>query len=340
MTTADSAQTRQQRYERGAAVLDAVDGAAGARVVAALADVSPDLAHHVVAWGFGDIYARPGLRPRDRQLVTLGMLTALGGCEPQLEVHVGAALNVGLTAPEIVEALLHSAVYCGFPRALNATFTARKVFAERGLLPVRTADTAGCAARAAEDAGPMTERPERWTRATVYPDMWVNPQNDPRNTDGVSPDGELPTLQDYLRDYRLTLTMKCEGLDAEQLARRSVPPSSLSLLGLVRHLAEVERDWRTWVRPDRPLDKLYGPAGGDFAGAVGDPAVVDGAFADLAREQRETDELLARYPDLGERVGDQGIALREIWVHRIDEYARHCGHADLLRECIDGRVGQ
>jgi 4-carboxymuconolactone decarboxylase len=127
---------RQERFEHGRAVLDAIDGEAGANVIDALGDVSPELAHQVVSWGFGEIYSRPGLEPRDRQLVTLGMLTALGGCEPQLDVHVNAALNVGLTPPQIIEALLHSAVYCGFPRALNATFTAKKVFAERGLLPV------------------------------------------------------------------------------------------------------------------------------------------------------------------------------------------------------------
>lgn len=127
---------RQQQFEHGKTVLDAIDGEAGAKVIDALGDISPELAHHVVAWGFGEIYSRPGLAPRDRQLVTLGMLTALGGCEPQLDVHINAALNVGLTAHQIIEALLHSAVYCGFPRALNATFTAKKVFAERGLLPV------------------------------------------------------------------------------------------------------------------------------------------------------------------------------------------------------------
>jgi 4-carboxymuconolactone decarboxylase len=127
---------RQQRFDRGTAVLDAIDGEAGKNVIAALGDISPELAHQVVAWGFGDIYSRPGLEPRDRQLVTLGMLTALGGCEPQLEVHINAALNVGLTPQQIIEALLHSAVYCGFPRALNATFAAKKVFAERGLLPM------------------------------------------------------------------------------------------------------------------------------------------------------------------------------------------------------------
>lgn len=128
---------REQQFARGKDVLDAVDGTAGAKVIDALAEVSPELAHQIVAWGFGEIYSRPDLEPRDRQLVTLGMLTALGGAEPQLEVHINASLNVGLSPQQIVEALLHSAVYCGFPRALNATFTAKKVFDERGLLPRR-----------------------------------------------------------------------------------------------------------------------------------------------------------------------------------------------------------
>jgi 4-carboxymuconolactone decarboxylase len=128
--------TEAERYERGLKVLDAVDGESGRRVVEALKDIAPDLAHHVVAYGFGDVYARPGLRPEQRQLVTIGMLAALGGCEPQLDVHLNAALNVGLTPTEIVEALIHSAVYCGFPKALNAVFVAKRVFADRGLLPV------------------------------------------------------------------------------------------------------------------------------------------------------------------------------------------------------------
>ena len=183
----------------------------------------------------------------------------------------------------------------------------------------------------------MSELPQRWSQATAYPDMWVDPQEDPRERSG-SPDGELATLLDYLADYRLTLLMKCEGLDAEQLARRSVPPSTLSLLGLVRHLAEVERDWRGWIAPGDAPPKLYG--GADFDGAVGDQAVVDAAYADLAREQAATDAALAEHPDLGERLGTDAIAVRDLMVHRIEEYARHCGHADLLRECIDGRVGQ
>jgi 4-carboxymuconolactone decarboxylase len=128
--------SRDQQYKHGLAVLRQIDGEAGQRVVDSLADVSPELGHQVVAWAFGEIYARPGLAARDRQLVTLGVLAALGGCEPQLEVHINAALNVGLTPAQITEALLHSAVYCGMPRALNATFAAKKVFSERGLLPV------------------------------------------------------------------------------------------------------------------------------------------------------------------------------------------------------------
>jgi uncharacterized damage-inducible protein DinB len=186
----------------------------------------------------------------------------------------------------------------------------------------------------------VSERPARWTQATVYPDMWLDPDEDPRDAAGVSPDGELPTLQDYLTHYRLTLLLKCEGLTAEQLARRSVPPSTMSLLGLVRHLASAERDWRGWILPGDPPPKLYGRRDADFDDAVGDPAVVEAAYADLAREQAATDAVLAEHPDLGERVGADGIAVRELLVHRIEEYARHCGHADLLRECIDGRVGQ
>lgn len=125
-----------ERFERGMKALTELNGEGAQGVLDALGGVSPKLADSVVSWGFGEIYSRPQLKPRDRQLVTIGMLTALGGCEPQLEVHVNGALNVGLTPAEIVEAMLQAAGYCGFPRALNATFVAKKVFAERGLLPV------------------------------------------------------------------------------------------------------------------------------------------------------------------------------------------------------------
>jgi 4-carboxymuconolactone decarboxylase len=133
------AHSREASFERGMEALTAIDGAGGQKVIDSLADISPELGHQVIAWAFGEIYVRPGLAPRDRQLVTLGMLTALGSCEPQLEVHINAALNVGLTTDEIVEALLHAAVYCGMPKALNATFIAKKVFSERGLLQAQAA---------------------------------------------------------------------------------------------------------------------------------------------------------------------------------------------------------
>lgn len=190
------------------------------------------------------------------------------------------------------------------------------------------------------DLSDLSDRPARWSRATVYPDMWTDPDDDPRNSEGNSPDGELATLRDFLTNYRITLRMKCEGLDAEQLARRSVPPSTMSLLGLLRHLAEVELDWRNWISDGDPLPKLYGVRDADFDGAVGEQAEVDAAYAALEREQAATDAALAGHPDLGERLGKDGIAVRELMVHRIEEYARHCGQADLLRECIDGRVGQ
>ncbi|MFC8828373.1 DinB family protein [Streptomyces sp. NPDC057137] len=186
----------------------------------------------------------------------------------------------------------------------------------------------------------MSDQPARWTQATVHPDMWADPDDDPRDSEGPGPEGELATLVDFLTGYRMTLRMKCEGLDAEQLARRSVPPSTMSLLGLVRHLAEVERDWHNWIREGDPLPKLYGDPDGDFDGALAEQAEVDAAYAALAREQAATDAALAEHPDLGERLGKDRIAVRELMVHRIDEYARHCGHADLLRECVDGRVGQ
>ena len=106
----------------------------------------------------------------------------------------------------------------------------------------------------------VSDVPERWTKASVYPDMWADPGEDPRNSEGVSPDGELATLQDYVRNYRLTLLMKCEGLDPGQLACRSVPPSTMSLLGLIRHLAEGERSWRNWIARADPAPDCTGRA--------------------------------------------------------------------------------
>jgi uncharacterized damage-inducible protein DinB len=190
--------------------------------------------------------------------------------------------------------------------------------------------------------GQSTEAvPDRWTRATVYSDMWVDPDDDPRERGAAGTD-ERAVLLDYLRRHRLTLEMKCAGLDAGQLARRSVPPSTMSLLGLVRHLAEVERSWfrRDLARQEAP--PLYcskADPDGDWAGAVPDSAVVDQAWRAWREEMAFANEFVAGTADLG-TAGRSGRSLRDLLVHMIEEYARHCGHADLLRERIDGRVGQ
>ena len=125
-----------QRFERGARKLAEVDGEAGQQVISALQDVAPDLARYVIEFGFGDIYSRPGLDLRTRELATVAALTAIGHAQPQLKVHVNGALNVGCSAAKVVEVIIQMALYAGFPAALNAAFTAKQVFAERGLLPV------------------------------------------------------------------------------------------------------------------------------------------------------------------------------------------------------------
>jgi len=128
--------TTDNRFDRGSARLAEVDGAGGQRVVDALRDVAPDLGRYIVEFAFGDIYSRPGLSLRDREIATVAALTALGHAQPQLDVHVNAALNVGCSAREIMEVIMQMTLYAGFPAALNAMFTAKKVFAERGLLPI------------------------------------------------------------------------------------------------------------------------------------------------------------------------------------------------------------
>jgi uncharacterized damage-inducible protein DinB len=176
--------------------------------------------------------------------------------------------------------------------------------------------------------------------------MWMDTAQDPRFTTGTEPEGERATLEDYLRGYRLTLEMKCAGLDADQLARRSVPPSTMSLLGLVRHMADVERNWFRRVMAQADAPPLYWSQDvpdDDWLGAVADPAVVDDAWRAWRDEVAFAEKFVAGSPDLGIKgINRDGttVALRSVLVHMIEEYARHCGHADLLRERIDGRVGQ
>ena len=174
--------------------------------------------------------------------------------------------------------------------------------------------------------------------------MFLEREADPREG-GVRLGDERATLTEFLRCQRLTLQLKCEGLDAEQLARRAVEPSTMSLLGLLRHMAEVERGWfrRRFAGQDAP--KRYQTEtdpDGDFDGAVADPAVVDEAWA-AWRDEVAFAEQFARETELDfVGVDSEGtpISLRELLVHMIEEYARHNGPADLLRERIDGRLGQ
>jgi len=125
-----------ERYTRGTQRLAEIDGEGGQHVIDALKDVAPDLARYVIEFGFGDVYSRPGLDLRTRELATVAGLVAVGHAQPQLKVHVDGALNVGCTPAEIVEVIIQMALYAGFPAAVNGAFTAKQVFAERGFLPV------------------------------------------------------------------------------------------------------------------------------------------------------------------------------------------------------------
>ena len=127
MTLPENKQT--DRYERGLRALARIDGRVGEQVVERLSGIAPDFARYLVEFPFGDIYDRPGLDLRSRQVATIAALTALGTAAPQLKVHIEAGLNVGLSRDEIVEILMQMAVYAGFPAALNGLFAAEEVFA-------------------------------------------------------------------------------------------------------------------------------------------------------------------------------------------------------------------
>ena len=121
------------RYRRGWEKLTEIDGEAGARVVESLKDIAPDFARLLIEFPFGDIYSRPGLDLKSREIAVVAALTALGNAAPQLKVHIHGALNVGCTEQEVVEVIMQMAVYAGFPAALNGLFAAREVFAERAI---------------------------------------------------------------------------------------------------------------------------------------------------------------------------------------------------------------
>ena len=119
------------RYKRGWEKLKEIDGEAGERVIESLKDISPDLGRYTIEFSFGDIYCRPGLDLKSREIAVVAALTALGNAIPQLKVHINGALNVGCSREEITECILQMAVYAGFPAALNGMFAAKEVFRER-----------------------------------------------------------------------------------------------------------------------------------------------------------------------------------------------------------------
>jgi len=174
-------------------------------------------------------------------------------------------------------------------------------------------------------------------------DMWLPTDQDPRMQAGPTK-GEKECLVGYLEHYRTTLELKCDGLTPEQLATRAVPPSTLSLLGMVRHMARVEQSWfRRVIEGHLEMEKYFQDEDGGFeydAVAV-DEAFVADAWELWRGEVAHAREVLDR-TDLDAVVDHHGepTEVRDIVVHMVEEYARHCGHADLLRECIDGRTGQ
>lgn len=121
----------KSRFDSGLELLTSIDGESGKSVIESLQDICPDLAKYTIEFPFGDIYSRPGLDLKSREIATVAALTALGNCAPQLKVHLNAALNVGCSEDEIKEVILQMAVYAGFPAALNGMFAFKQVLVER-----------------------------------------------------------------------------------------------------------------------------------------------------------------------------------------------------------------
>lgn len=155
--------------------------------------------------------------------------------------------------------------------------------------------------------------------------MWVDPEDDPREAETTTTaTDERGNYAGYLRHYRLTLQLKCDGLTPVQLAMRSVEPSTMSLLGMVRHLAEVERSWfrRVLSREDAP--RLWGPRGtdADWDGAVGEQTVVDEAWAAWREEVAYAEQWLDSHDDMGLVISDPergDLQVRDVVVHLIEE---------------------
>lgn len=123
------------RYERGRKLLDSINSQAGERILESLQDIAPDMVQYIFEFPFGDLYSRPGLDLKSRELATVASLVTLGNAQTELKAHLHIALNVGWTREELVEVMMQLAVYAGFPAALNALHTAKEVFREREAPP-------------------------------------------------------------------------------------------------------------------------------------------------------------------------------------------------------------
>ena len=119
------------RFELGAEKLKEIDGIGGENVIQSLQDIAPDVGKYIIEFAFGDVYTRPELSMQEREMIIITSLLTTGGCEPQLEVHINGSINVGLSPEQIIETFIQCIPYTGFPKVLNAIYTAKKIFAER-----------------------------------------------------------------------------------------------------------------------------------------------------------------------------------------------------------------
>ena len=119
------------RFELGSEKLKEIDGIGGENVIQSLQDIAPDVGKYIIEFAFGDVYTRPELSMQEREMITITSLLTTGGFEPQLEVHINGSLNVGLSPEKIIETFIQCIPYTGFPKVLNAIYTAKKIFAER-----------------------------------------------------------------------------------------------------------------------------------------------------------------------------------------------------------------
>ena len=175
--------------------------------------------------------------------------------------------------------------------------------------------------------------------------MWIDSADDPREQLHLGT-SEKANVTEYLEAYRLTLEMKCEDLTPEQMGTRSVPPSELSLLGMVQHLARVEHRWFRSVLGGAPeTPRIYDDGTGGFTDITPTEEGVASAWLAWRGEVEHARRLWEGWPEMnmGASLADGHggtLTVRDLAVHMVEEYARHMGHVDLLRECIDGRTGQ